>query len=52
VTDRLGLPPDAVVPGVSLALVALTALVLVNVIAVFPRALATRRPPAQILHAE
>jgi predicted lysophospholipase L1 biosynthesis ABC-type transport system permease subunit len=52
VTDRLGLPPDSVVPALELALVALTALVLVNVIAVFPRVLATRRPPATVLHAE
>jgi predicted lysophospholipase L1 biosynthesis ABC-type transport system permease subunit len=52
VTNRLGLPSDAVVPGLELALVALSALVLVIVIAVFPRVLATRRPPATILHAE
>jgi hypothetical protein len=52
VTNRLGLPPDSVVPAVQLGLVALVALVLVNVIAVFPRVLATRRPPAAVLHAE
>jgi ABC-type lipoprotein release transport system permease subunit len=52
VTNRLGLPPDSVVPAVQLALVALVALVLVNAIAVFPRVLATRRPPATVLHAE
>ena len=43
VTNRLGLPPNSVVPGLQLALVALIALVLVNVVAVFPRVLATRR---------
>jgi hypothetical protein len=52
VTNRLGLPADSVVPAVQLALVALIALVLVNLIAVFPRVLATRRPPATVLHAE
>jgi ABC-type lipoprotein release transport system permease subunit len=52
VTNRLGLPPDSVVPAVQLAVVALIALVLVNLIAVFPRVLATRRPPATVLHAE
>jgi putative ABC transport system permease protein len=52
VTNRLGLPPDTVVPGLQLALVGLIAVVLVNVIAVFPRVLATRRPPATVLHAE
>jgi hypothetical protein len=52
VTNRLGLPPDSVVPAVQLGIVALVALVLVNVIAVFPRVLATRRPPATVLHAE
>jgi len=52
VTDRLGLPVDSVVPGVQLLIVALTALIVVNLIAVFPRVLATRRPPATVLHAE
>jgi putative ABC transport system permease protein len=52
VTNRLGLPADSVVPTVQLALVALIALALVNVIAVFPRVLATRRPPATVLHSE
>jgi hypothetical protein len=52
VTNRLGLPADSVVPALQLALVALIALALVNVIAVFPRVLATRRPPATVLHAE
>jgi ABC-type lipoprotein release transport system permease subunit len=52
VTDRLGLPADAVIPGLQLLFVAVTALVLVNVIAVFPRVLATRRPPAAVLHTE
>jgi putative ABC transport system permease protein len=52
VTDRLGLPADSVVPGLQLLFVAVTALVLVNVIAMFPRVLATRRPPATVLHAE
>lgn len=52
VTNRLGLPADSVVPGLQLVLVALAALVLVNVIAVFPRVVATRRPPATVLHAE
>jgi hypothetical protein len=52
VTNRLGLPADAVFPIATLFLIAAGALVAANLIAVIPGVLATRTPPATILHAE
>jgi hypothetical protein len=52
VTDRLGLPPDTVVPTSLLALLALIALVVANVVAIAPSVLARRTPPATTLRAE
>jgi hypothetical protein len=52
VSDRLGLPADPIVPGASLLLVALVALVAANLIAIIPGLLATRTPPATTLHTE
>jgi hypothetical protein len=52
VTERLGLPANAIVPGSLLLVVALGALVAANLIAVVPGLLATQTQPATILHTE
>jgi hypothetical protein len=52
VTDRLGLPADATIPVAALLLTAVVALAAANVIAILPSLLATRTPPATILHTE
>ena len=52
VTDRLGLPPDTVVPVRLLAMLALIALVAANVVAIAPGVLARRTRPAQTLRTE
>lgn len=52
VTARLGLPADAIVPGSVLLLVGVAALIAANVIAVIPGLVATRTPPATLLHSE
>ena len=52
VTDRLGLPADAIVPGGLLVAVAAVTLIAANLVAVGPGILATRTPPATILHGE
>ena len=52
VTDRFGLPPDAVVPGARLVLLVVAAVVATNAVAVVPGLLATRTAPATTLRAE
>jgi hypothetical protein len=52
VTDRLGLPPSAVLPLGLLAAVAVVALCLANVVALVPGLLATRTSPARFLRSE
>ena len=52
VTDRLGLPPDTVVPVRLLAMLALIALVAANVVAIAPGVLARPTRPAQTLRTE
>lgn len=52
VTDRLGLPADVVVPTGLLIMLALIAVVSVNLVAIAPSRLARRTAPAAILRAE
>ncbi len=52
VTDRLGLPADIVVPVSLLAVVGIVAVIVANVVAIAPGALARRTTPATALRAE
>jgi len=52
VTDRLGLPADAVVPIGLLLILGLIALVVANVVAIAPSVLARRTRPARVLRTE
>lgn len=52
VTDQLGLPPDPLVPGLGLLLLALASLAVVNVVAIVPGLLAVRPQPATLLRVE
>ena len=52
VTDRLGLPSDAVVPIGLLLILGLIALVVANVVAIAPSVLARRTTPARVLRTE
>jgi ABC-type antimicrobial peptide transport system permease subunit len=50
--DRIGAIPDPTIPTVALVAIALGALALANVVALFPTRRARRVPAATLLHAE
>jgi len=52
ITDRLGLPPAPVVPGLVLLVLGLLSLAAANLVAMVPGLLAARTSPAAILHTQ